>query len=224
MRNDKPSVVPNLSDNLQGLRLSEGQIVEMTLTGGFGRDTLVFIRYDGSQGLPGRLYIKTRDLGVPDAEEREMNRGELQAFKELLEGHHGPKPDIDPLVRQAFSHFANLILRTPQPSPLFDDARFTSIEKDCEGAIVATLGFGIDSIATVNDLGGKLTFGQHPVPGPTGQLHPLNDADRASLVINLEQFLTPPDPTKDPLWQDLLTDAQVVRNDLGGREVEVAPT
>jgi len=208
MRNVKPSVVPDLSESLPHVRLGKAQIVEMTITAGLGRDTLVLIRYDGSQGLPGRLYIKTRDLGVPDGEEREMSRGELQALKELLKGHHGPKPNIDPVVRQAFSHFANLILHTPQPSSLFDQARFASIEKDRAGAIIATLGFGIDSMATVSDLGGKLTFEQHPVPGPTGQPHPLSAADRASLVINLEKFLTPPDPTRDLLWQDLMTDAQ----------------
>jgi hypothetical protein len=46
------------------------------------------------------------------------------------------------------------------------------------------------------------------VPGPKEQPHPLSAADRASLEINLEKFLPPPDPTQDPLWQDLLADAQ----------------
>jgi len=114
-------------------------------------------------------------------------------------------------VTQAFSHFANLVLHAPQPSSLFDHVRFASIKRDSAGAIIATLGFGIDSVATVNDLSGKLTFEQHPVPGPVGQPHPLSAADRASLVINLEKFLTPPDPTKDPLWRDLMTDARRYR-------------
>jgi hypothetical protein len=86
--------------------------------------------------------------------------------------------------------------------------RFADISREAYGVLVAHFGFGIDSVGTIHDARGAVTFETHPVPGPPGAFRPLADADRAALLTALEQFIAGAPPPADPLWQELLRDLQ----------------
>lgn len=201
----------DLSGGLSHFRPGQATVLQMTLSGGLGVDTVATVRYDGSGGPPGRFFIQARPVPLPAGPEREMSADELRALKGALEQqHHQPHgtPGPDAAALQTFIHLAAMALHRPHavPSATFDHARFGTIEKDAAGALVATLGIGVDVVGTVHDQHGTLSYEQHPVPMKAGAAHPLSPEDQASLAANLKKYISAQGPAVNPLWQQLLHD------------------
>lgn len=151
--------------------------------------------YDPQRVHPIDLWVTLFDQEMPSL---------LAALKEA---EKNISPGLDPLCLRSFIHELTQAIEN-QPSTRFNNARFSDIAQDRNGAIVGHFVLGVDVAGMIHDAHEIVTVEQHVVPMPPGHFRRLSHADRASLIAALENFINTAQPPANPLWNQVLADLQ----------------
>ncbi len=199
------SVAEERASGLASFQVGQADIGTLSVIGRPGGNLIDIITYsDGEFTLrfgPGRP-----GGGVPLVV-RILQPRELAALLDALQDQVDHPPTDRNLDLVALRAFVEVLTQKvgPGASNRFENARFAEISKDAGGGIVGHLGLGIDTVGTVHDAGGSVTFSFHVIIFPPGPFQPLSPPDLDSLVAALTTYLDDT-PQADPLWRELLTD------------------
>jgi hypothetical protein len=189
--------------DLSKFKATQAVAVSLKLTGPLGIDQVVTVAYDD-----GKFTVDTHVVGGPLGQVELLDAQQEKALLDALkQEQHRPHPGVDGTVLQCFIHLLTGAVHK-QPSTLFDHARFGDIARDSSGVITAHVGQGVDVVGTLTDDHARLKYEQHPVPMKPQQPHTLSPADRASLVAALTKYIASAQPRANPLFDQLLADAQ----------------
>jgi hypothetical protein len=136
-----------------------------------------------------------------------LQQRELAALLDALQDQVDYPPMDRSLDLFALRAFVKVLAETvgPSASNRFEGARFAGISRDAGEGIVGHLGVGIDTVVTVHDGDGWVTFSFHVLPLPPGPFQPMSPPDLGCFVTTLITYLNDT-PQADPLWRELLTD------------------
>ncbi len=189
--------------DLSTFKATQAVAVSLKLVGPHGVDQAITVSY-----ADGKFTADTHVLGGPLGQvlllDASQQKALLHALKEEL---HHPPHGVDVAVLQCFIHLLSGSVHR-QPSQLFNDVRFGDIAKDAKGVITAHVGVGVDVVGTITADGALISYEQHPVPLKGGTPHPLSPSDRASLAAALTKYIAGAQPPANPLFGELLADAQ----------------
>ena len=180
--------------------------VHASLQRGRGVDLVEEIDYESGGQFTRRLRSIT---GISTEPTVILDRLQLSDLLEELRVELLVAPaGVDTAGLEVFVDLVEDALRCQAPSHRFDGARFGAVARDESGQVLyGHVGLGVDIAGTVRDVHHHHTFEQHVLFMPPGRYRPLPPADQASLVESLTRALAA-DPPADPLWRQILVDAQ----------------
>jgi hypothetical protein len=179
--------------------------VQAHLERGVGVDQVEEIVYENG----GRFTHRVRTVNGPGGETNVLERQQLEELLAVLQAElQSPPAGVDSVGLRVFIDLIEDTLSTEPPSHRFDNARFGAVTHDeSRGIFYGHLGLGVDVAGTVRDARQVFSFEQHVVVLPPGRYRPLSPADQASLARALRA-----NPPADPLWQNVLQDAEATTN------------
>ena len=169
---------------------------------GTGVDEIEEIDYENGGRFTRRVHV----VGGPSPGVIEVldDQALARLLADLRAELKNPPSGADRVGLEVFTDLIEGALATEPVSMRFDTARFGDVTKDeTRHILYGHLALGVDVVGTVRDMDYELTFEQHVVVLPPGAYRPLSPADRHSLAKALEAR-----PPADPLWQEILKDAQ----------------
>ena len=198
-----PAVAPESGGLFARFRAAQAVVVTLRVAGTLEGEAVAVTFHEGT--------FRVRAEAATGSAERELTVDEMAALLGVLRdaapGTTDAGADLDPTALGAFVHVLDETLRQ-RPATPFERARFGEIVRDAAGSILGQLAFGADVVGTVHDIGGTISFEQHPVPLQPSSFHPLSATERAALVTALERYLAAARPAPDPLWEQVLQDAK----------------
>ena len=186
----------------------QAEVTQMHLTGRLGVDQVAEILYEPDANGFGHFFINAYTIApvYPAPLYRQLSLDEMRTLLVTLKEEELRIPyELDPVLLRTFIHLLSQAIEN-QPSTRFANARFGAVTRDTHGVISGQFGLGVDIAGTIHDAHGIVTVEQHVVPMPPGPFQHLSPADRASLIVALETFITGAKPPADPLWVQILRD------------------
>lgn len=186
----------------------QAEVTQMHLTGRLGVDQVAEILYEPDANGFGHFFINTYTIAPiqPAPLYRQLSLDEMRTLLVSLKEEEQRIPNgLDPVLLRTFIHLLSQAIEN-QPSTRFANARFGTVTRDAHGVISGQFGLGVDIAGTIHDAHGIVTVEQHVVPMPPGPFQHLSPADRASLIVALETFISSAQPPADPLWVQILQD------------------
>ncbi len=180
----------------------------MHLTGRLGVDQVAEILYEPDANGFGHFFINAYTIAPvhPAPLYRQLSLDEMRTLLVTLKEEEQRVPyELDPVLLRTFIHLLSQAIEN-QPSTRFVNARFGTVMRDAYGVITGQFGLGVDIAGTIHDAHGIVTIEQHVVPMPPGPFQHLSPADRASLIVALETFISSANPSADTLWSQILYD------------------
>ena len=184
----------------------QAEVTQMHLTGRLGVDQVAEILYEPDANGFGHFFINAYTIApvYPAPLYRQLSLDEMRTLLITLKEEELRIPyELDPVLLRTFIHLLSQAIEN-QPSTRFANARFGAVTRDTHGVISGQFGLGVDIAGTIHDAHGIVTVEQHVVPMPPGPFQHLSPADRASLIVALETFITGTKPPADPLWIQIL--------------------
>jgi len=176
------------------------------ISGRIGVDIEATISYDSTKGFE-LIWQLVVDQSGPPTMTRPLNDADLRTLLgEIHTALANPSAGLDTKALEAFADIVEGALSVP-PDP-FAQARFgTAVEEIFGGTVtvIGQLGIGVDTVATIHDTAGVITWEHHPVPRPPGPFHPLTANERDGLTAALSAWV---EGNPNSAWQTILDDLE----------------